>query len=147
FRNEVVTVAMSGILGRQNMARMLDQMRSTPPREIGGLAVTATEDLRDEHGRLGPFKGATDRAARNFLLFTLGDRARIALRPSGTEPKAKAYIEVHSAPRPFGMAEQEWQASCRAVDEQIRQVAVDFLRQALGLVGLEMPKEGVRLSR
>ena len=72
-------------------------MRPSPPREIGGLAVTAFEDLRDEHGRMGPLKGATDAAARNFLIFRLGER-RLTLRPSGTEPKAKAYVEVCSPP-------------------------------------------------
>ena len=91
---------MTGIQGKQHMARMLDRLRATPPQEIGGLAVTAFEDLRDEHGRLGPLKGATDAAARNVLIFRLGDRARIALRPSGTEPKAKAYVEVCSPPAP-----------------------------------------------
>src|SRR5262249_3021433 len=41
FRNEVLNLVMTGIEGKQNMARMLDRLRATPPREIGGLAVTA----------------------------------------------------------------------------------------------------------
>src|SRR5207302_198734 len=68
FRTEGVPVVMTGILGKKNMARMLDALRADPPREIAGLAVTAFEDLRDPNGRLGPLKGATDAAARNFLL-------------------------------------------------------------------------------
>src|SRR5207253_211667 len=96
FRNEVVPLFMTGIEGKQDMARMLDRLRAAPPREIGGFKVTGFEDLRDENGRLGTLKGDTDRAARNFLLFTLGERARLAFRPSGTEPKAKAYLEVSS---------------------------------------------------
>src|SRR5205814_943923 len=72
FRTEGVTVAMAGVAGKQNMARMLDALRKDPPREVGGLAVTAFEDLRDEEGRLGPLRGATDAAARNFLLCRLG---------------------------------------------------------------------------
>jgi phosphoglucomutase/phosphomannomutase len=147
FRNEVVPVVMTGVLGKQHMARMLDRLRATPPRAIGGLAVTAVEDLRDEQGRLGPLKGATDAAARNFLIFRLGDRGRIALRPSGTEPKAKAYIEVCSPPCPAGTAAAAWQHTCREVDELTRRLAVDFLRQALALVGLEVDEASVRLSR
>lgn len=140
FRNEVQTVVMPGIQGKQNMARMLDLLRKTPPSKIGGLIVTSFEDLRDERGRLGPIKGATDAASRNFLLFGLGDRARIALRPSGTEPKAKAYIEVCSDPCPAGASTDAWQRTCRDVDERFEQVASDFLRQSLGLVGVEPPR-------
>jgi phosphoglucomutase/phosphomannomutase len=139
FHNTVATVAMSGILGKQNMARMLDLLRTSPPRAIAGLEVTDFEDLRDERGRLGPYKGATDRAARNFLLFRLGDRGRIALRPSGTEPKAKAYVEVSSPPCPAGTSPVEWQRRCREVDDLARRVVEDFLQKATGLVGGEGP--------
>lgn len=146
FRNEVVPVVMSGILGKKNMDRMLDLLRKSPPTEIGGLAVTGFEDLRDERGRLGPIKGATDSAARNFLIFRFGDRGRIALRPSGTEPKAKAYIEVCSPPGPTA-SQESWNRTCREVDQLIRRLAEEFLRLALQVVGLEMPAGGVRLSR
>jgi phosphoglucomutase len=98
FKNEGIPVAMTGIQGKQNMVKMLDALRAAPPRTIAGLAVTDFEDLRDEDGRLGPLKGATDAASRNMLIFRLGDQARIVLRPSGTEPKAKTYLEVCCPP-------------------------------------------------
>ncbi len=144
FRNEGVQVVMSGILGKKNMARMLDALRAAPPRAIGGLAVTAFEDLRDERGRMGPIKGATDFAARNMLLFRLGDRARIVLRPSGTEPKAKTYLEVCSAPCPDGTTTEAWQRTCREVDELSRRLTADFLQTSLGLIGLTPAEAGVK---
>jgi phosphoglucomutase/phosphomannomutase len=136
FHNQVLPLVMTGLEGKQNMARMLDRLRAEPPGEVGGLAVTGFEDLRDPHGRLGPLKGATDAAARNVLLFRLGDRARIALRPSGTEPKAKAYVEVCSAPCPAHAAAEVWRQTCQAVDARARRVADDFLRQAMALAGM-----------
>jgi phosphoglucomutase len=136
FRTEGVPVVMTGIQGKQNMARMLDALRAAPPGEIGGLKVTAFEDLRDERGRLGPVKGATDYAARNFLLFRLGDRARIALRPSGTEPKAKTYVEVCSPPCAAGTPAEAWQRICREVDELVPRLAADFQKKALALIGM-----------
>jgi phosphoglucomutase/phosphomannomutase len=135
-RNEGLTVAMTGIAGKQNMTRMLDALRRSPPRAVAGLAVTSVEDLRDEDGRMGPIKGATDFAGRNFLIFRLGDRARVVLRPSGTEPKAKTYIEVSSPPCAPGTAPAAWQRNCREVDELARRIAEDFQRQALGLIGM-----------
>jgi phosphoglucomutase len=137
FRNEGVTVTMTGLQGKQDMARMLDALRAKPPKEIGGLAVTGFEDLRDEHGRLGPLKGATDAASRNFLIFRLGERARVVLRPSGTEPKAKTYVEANSAPCAPGTPADAWQRTCREVDELVKRIGQDFQRQALALIGKE----------
>lgn len=137
FRNEGVSVFMRGLEGKQQMARMLDRLRATPPRRIAGLEVTAFEDLRDESGRFGALKGKTDAASRNVLVFRCGERARVVLRPSGTEPKAKMYLETCSPPRPSSMSEDAWQRQCRDVDELMTQLAADFKRQALQLIGLD----------
>jgi phosphoglucomutase/phosphomannomutase len=144
FRNDGVSVVLSGILGKKNMARMLDALRNTPPTQVGGLAVTAFEDLRNEQSHLGPIKGATDFASRNVLLFRLGDRARIAFRPSGTEPKAKAYLEACSAPCPAGASAAQWQRTCREVDELADRLARDFLEQALARIGMTPAEAGLR---
>jgi phosphoglucomutase len=127
FKNEIRNISMPGIEGKTLMARMLDRLRKAPPKSIAGLAVTGFEDLLDEAGWMGPYKGATDKASRNFMLFTLGDNARIALRPSGTEPKAKAYIEVCSAPCPHGMSDADWQQRCAEVDAMAAKIAEAFL--------------------
>ena len=142
FRNEGVSVVLRGILGKQNMARMLDALRARPPQEIGGLAVTAVEDMRDERGHLGPIKGATDFAARNFLVFQLGERARIAFRPSGTEPKAKAYIEACTPPCGAGTNADQWRRMCQETDDLVRRLGREFWAQALGRIGMN-PAEAV----
>jgi phosphoglucomutase/phosphomannomutase len=137
-------VFLSGLQGREQMARMLDAMRASPPREIAGLAVTGFEDLRDEQGRLGPHKGATDRASRNVLVFRLGEQGRVVLRPSGTEPKAKIYVEACSAPCPPGQSAEAWRQTCREVDERLLRLSSDFVRQALATIGLEPSAAGAR---
>jgi phosphoglucomutase/phosphomannomutase len=139
FRTDLQTIVMTGIEGKQQMARILDALRTSPPQQVGGLALTGFEDLRSEDSWMGPLKGATDAAARNFLLFRFGDRARLALRPSGTEPKAKAYIEVWSAPCRPGTPAAEWQRTCRETDDLARRLAEEFLRTALATVGLTPP--------
>jgi len=140
FRNEVVPVVMPGIQGKQNMARILEQLRKSPPREIGDLVVTDCEDLRDEKGRLGPIKGATDAASRNVLIFRLGERGRVALRPSGTEPKAKAYVEVCSGPCPARASEEQWQRIRSEVDYLTKHIAEDFLLKVKQLAGIEIKR-------
>ncbi|MBA2224720.1 phospho-sugar mutase [Thermogemmata fonticola] len=140
FRNELRNIALTGVEGKQQMQRMMDQLRRSPPARIAGWNVSRFEDLLDEQGRLGPYQGDTDRAARNFLVFLLqGDRGmtgKICLRPSGTEPKAKAYFEVSTPPCPPELSETEWAAWQRQADEASATLADHFLRLALGHIGL-----------
>jgi phosphomannomutase len=64
----------------------LDRLRKDPPVELGGRVVERVDDLaRPEPGGLPPTDG---------LRFVLVDRARVLIRPSGTEPKLKCYVEV-----------------------------------------------------
>lgn len=142
FKNELQNIVMTGLEGKQNMAKMLDTLRTNPPKSIGGLPVTGFEDLRNEDGRMGPFKGETDKAARNFLIFRLsgnGLEAKVCLRPSGTEPKAKAYIEVSCAPPRTGTSDTDWSATCAAIDTQAKKLSGDFLTLALSTVGQTPP--------
>jgi phosphomannomutase len=61
------------------------RLREQPPSSLGGLAVLQLEDLAQGTAQLPPTDG---------LRFTLADRARVIVRPSGTEPKVKCYLEV-----------------------------------------------------
>ena len=147
YRNELLNIVMPGLEGKQNMAKMLDILRKNPPGEIAGFPVVSSEDLWDVEGKMGPFKGATDQAARNFLIFRLqhdGLEAKVCLRPSGTEPKAKAYIEVCSQPK--GKS-NDWENTTKRVDATVQSIATEFLTLALGTVG-ETPAPGAdKLSR
>ncbi len=84
--------------------------------------------MQNEATWLGPLKGDTDRAARNFLIFHLGDAHRISLRPSGTEPKAKVYIEVSSPPCPAGVSQHDWQQRLAKLDALADELAEAFLK-------------------
>jgi len=150
FRNELLNIVMKGLEGKSNMLRMLNALRQSPPADIGGLPVVKFEDLQDESGRLGPFRGNTDRAARNFLIFRLagdGLTAKVCLRPSGTEPKAKAYLEVACEPYQAGTPLANWELTCQRVDATVQRLATAFLTLALGTVG-QVPAPGAdKLSR
>ncbi|MDG5803327.1 phospho-sugar mutase [Streptomyces ossamyceticus] len=66
------------------IARAMEQLREQPPTTLAGLAITRAEDLTRGTDRLPPTDG---------LRYTL-DGARVIVRPSGTEPKLKCYLEV-----------------------------------------------------
>jgi phosphomannomutase len=61
------------------------RLRTHPPGQLGGLAVEEVEDLSAGVGDLPPTEG---------IRLRLADRARVVVRPSGTEPKLKCYFEV-----------------------------------------------------
>jgi phosphomannomutase len=68
----------------------IDALLSTPPMQVGGLAVLAVNDLSSGLGGLPPTEGV-----RLVLAGPTEDgSARVVVRPSGTEPKLKAYLEV-----------------------------------------------------
>jgi phosphoglucomutase/phosphomannomutase len=144
YRNEGIPVFMTGIQGKEQMALLLDRLRAAPPQRIAGLAVTSFEDLRDPRGRLGAIKGATDAASRNFLIFRCGERAKVVLRPSGTEPKAKIYLEVCTDPCPTGTSAAQWQRLCRETDELAQRIAAEFVRDSLALIGLDPSAAGLK---
>ncbi|WP_119582011.1 phospho-sugar mutase [Streptomyces europaeiscabiei] len=66
------------------IARAMERLRERPPTALAGLVVTGAEDLTRGTDRLPPTDG---------LRYTL-DGARVIVRPSGTEPKLKCYLEV-----------------------------------------------------
>ncbi|RII20903.1 putative phosphomannomutase [Streptomyces sp. YIM 130001] len=66
------------------IADAMKRLREHPPTSLGGLPVTRTDDLNDGSPTLPPTDG---------LRYTL-DGARVVVRPSGTEPKLKCYLEA-----------------------------------------------------
>lgn len=67
------------------IARIMTRLRATPPTEVAGTPVSRTDDLARGDGGLPPTEG---------LRYVLAEDSRIIVRPSGTEPKLKIYIEV-----------------------------------------------------
>ncbi|MCI4141669.1 phospho-sugar mutase [Streptomyces pseudogriseolus] len=66
------------------IAAAMRRLREQPPTELAGLRITKAEDLTEGTDKLPPTDG---------LRYTL-DGARVVVRPSGTEPKLKCYLEV-----------------------------------------------------
>ncbi|WP_104168378.1 phospho-sugar mutase [Arthrobacter sp. SX1312] len=75
-----VRVESLGLLGA-----MMGRLRENPPSSFAGSAVGVAEDLARGSAHLPPTDG---------LLYLTQDRTRVIIRPSGTEPKLKCYLEV-----------------------------------------------------
>lgn len=82
-----------GETGMEQMTKTMERLRSTPPEKIAGYTVTAIEDygksvLTELQTGL---QTAITLPKSNVIAYQLANGARIVIRPSGTEPKIKAY--------------------------------------------------------
>lgn len=93
--------AYEGPEGASDMAAMMCGLREHAPEHIGGLAVAERIDYAK--GAPMPVVNSTDEPQRlpeaDVLEFRLADGSRVLFRPSGTEPKAKAYVFAKGSDR------------------------------------------------
>jgi len=84
------------------IAATVKRMKASPPSTLGGLNVSEVEDLESGWHGLEPTEG---------LVLQLGTHGRIVVRPSGTEPKLKAYVEILGSDRSGESLQQQREAA------------------------------------
>jgi len=96
-----ISVVKQGKSGAEEIEAMMKAYREKPLREIAGSKVTMTYDYASLKG----FSFADNEefslnmpTTSNVLQYHTEDGTKISIRPSGTEPKIKFYIEVHEQP-------------------------------------------------
>lgn len=93
------------------ITEVMAKLRRKPPTSIGGVDVTRLIDLE---------KGA-DLPPTDGLLFELSGNARVIIRPSGTEPKMKAYLQaVVPVTGELAAAQQEAETQIQALEDGVR---------------------------
>ena len=83
------SLVFEGAEGADKIRRLADSYNRMPPKEVNGVGVSQVQDftsgdIRDSEGDVLPNE--------NMTIFALTDGCRIAVRPSGTEPKIKFYL-------------------------------------------------------
>ena len=84
YLNKVDSFEFPGLSGMDKMASIMNDLRQNPPKEIGGYAVVKVTDYKKPE--------ETGLPAANVLIYGLEGGATVVVRPSGTEPKIKAYF-------------------------------------------------------
>ena len=112
-----VTVHLPATGGGPGTSTATERLRTHPPEQIAGRPVTSVVDYQRDPG---------PQPATDMLAFRLGDNDRVIVRPSGTEPKLKVYIETTEA-----VAQGDLAAARRRAEDRL-----DQLTQAMrSLVG------------
>ena len=94
YANVVESYTFEGAAGMDKMASIMDTLRSNSPKEIAGMPVTAVSDYKTSTVTFadGSPSKTIDLPKSNVLAFDLVNGNKVIVRPSGTEPKIKAYI-------------------------------------------------------
>lgn len=96
FKESLESLTLKGKDGAEQIAKILEDFRENPPKEVAGKTIVAVEDyktsIRKEfsNGKLSPISLPKS----NVLKYFLEDRSWFCVRPSGTEPKCKFYFSV-----------------------------------------------------
>jgi phosphoglucomutase len=96
YKEGQYSITMKGKEGAEQIAALMDRLRSNPPKEVGAWKV---EEFRDyKTGKTVNMatgaEGTTGLPVSNVLYFALDNDAWCCARPSGTEPKIKFYMGV-----------------------------------------------------
>jgi phosphoglucomutase len=138
--NLLLSTVMKGAQGRARIEAVQQSFRTNPPTSIAGIAVTTFNDHQQIDGVFGPFRSDTDKASRDVLVWHLEGGSRLILRPSGTEPKSKVYVEVSGTP---GVALKPEQHRLRNL---ARHIGHSFIQEMLNRVEVHLPDWALEIS-
>jgi phosphoglucomutase len=123
YKERLVSITKEGKEGLESIREKMEVYRNQPPNEIAGKKVAFLEDY--DKGIRFEIKNQSEKSIplpkANVLIFILEDGSRIALRPSGTEPKIKFYYSVNQKFNP----KLTWKAQEELLDRQIDKLVAE----------------------
>ena len=124
--NHTINVVKPGKSGADEIKAMMENFRTNAPKEIAGSPVVCTKDYETLKATdaAGNSTALDFPATSNVLQWFTEDGTKISVRPSGTEPKIKFYIEVRG--------EMECPKCYKAVQAEALQ-KVEAVKKSLGL--------------
>ncbi len=142
--NYLTEIRLLGAKGIGRIKTIMDHLRKNKIPAVGDFTVA--EKIDRWKGEPQPHLSRTDTSSRNVLILKLKNlpetrSVRITVRPSGTEPKFKIYIEVLGRPfDPTAMAAAK--AQLVAVQERLARA---FMAYCYGILGVDFPERGFLL--
>ena len=97
YKERLISITKKGKKGAEEIQTLMQQARENPQKTINGFRVVQIDDYLASTSKNTETNTLTTLAVpkANVLIFTTTDGSKIALRPSGTEPKIKYYISVN----------------------------------------------------
>lgn len=97
YKERLISIIKKGKKGAEEIQTLMQQARENPQKIINGFVVVQIDDYLASTSKNTETNTLTTLKVpkANVLIFTTADGSKIALRPSGTEPKIKYYISVN----------------------------------------------------
>lgn len=122
-----ISVVRPGKSGAEEIQAMMQNFRSNPLKELAGSKVTEVLDyqsLKSINTVTGETKDLVMPTTSNVLQYRCEDGTKLSIRPSGTEPKIKFYIEVHAQPTNLQELEEAKKVCAQRADEIAKQLGI-----------------------
>jgi phosphomannomutase len=110
FASSQISLRMTDLA---EIPRLMSTLRAEYPRDIGGIVVESIDDFAEGFGAF---------PASDILRFWLAGNARVIVRPSGTEPKLKVYIDASSTDGTAAERRVAADATVAALDAGMREL-------------------------
>ncbi|MGD8266965.1 MAG: phospho-sugar mutase, partial [Desulfobacterales bacterium] len=142
--NYLTEIRLLGAKGMGQIQSIMDHLRQEKIAGFGDFVVERKIDRWE--GPPQPHLSRTDTSSRNVLIFHLTAppdtrSLRVTVRPSGTEPKVKMYIEIMGLPcetAQLAAARKQIEAVCDKLEKQ-------FMQFCYGILGVDFPERGFLL--
>lgn len=124
-RERGVSVVRPGKSGAEEIVAMMKNYRENPPKELAGSPVTCIKDYSDLNCRnlkTGEITKLDFPVTSNVLQFFTEAGDKVSIRPSGTEPKIKFYVEIREDMKD----KADYQATVEKADKHIDKVLEDL---------------------
>ena len=117
YQEHLISIVKKGKKGAEEISQMMKNFRENPYTEIAGQKVVRIEDYQKSESRdlVNNTNILIDIPKSNVLIFYTEDGSKIAMRPSGTEPKIKFYISVNSKSKNCEVAQKTNQEKLEAI--------------------------------
>lgn len=117
YKEKLASLVKKGISGEEEIRQIMRDLRENPPADFNGIKVVKVEDYQTSTAKdlLSNAESSLSIPKSNVLIFYLEDGSKIAVRPSGTEPKIKFYVSVN---QPLN-AVSDYEKTARQLDAKI----------------------------
>ena len=97
YYDKLYTITKKGRKGSAEIKKQIELLRLNPPKTIAGINISKIDDYKTglSYLKTGKIK-KLDLPKTNLIIYYLEDNSRISVRPSGTEPKIKFYVNLYS---------------------------------------------------
>ncbi len=124
--NKAISVVKPGKTGADEIKAMMESFRANPPKELAGSPIVDVKDYKalKAYDAQGVATDIDMPETSNVIQWFAQDRTMVSIRPSGTEPKIKFYIEV----RGTLSSPNDYEAVTAAAEKK-----VDAIKKSIGL--------------